>query len=56
MKKAFLYLFCLLTLASCEETIPLDLEQTEPVLVIEGLVTNNPDFNYVRLSRIEPVL
>ena len=50
MKKTFVYLACLFVLASCEETIPLDLEQTPPLLVIEGLVTNNPDFNYVQLS------
>lgn len=41
-------------LCSCEETIQLDLEQTEPVLVIEGLVTNKPGYNYVKLSKTSP--
>ena len=50
MNRTIIYLAILLMLSNCEETIPLDLEQTQPVLVIEGLVTNNPAYNYVRLS------
>jgi hypothetical protein len=41
----------LITLFSCEETITLDLDQTKPAIVIEGLVTNRPGKQYIKISR-----
>jgi hypothetical protein len=40
-----------LILSACEKGIVLDLEQVDPKIVIEGLVTNNPRFQYVKISR-----
>ncbi|MCO6491967.1 MAG: DUF4249 domain-containing protein [Phaeodactylibacter sp.] len=43
----------LLTLAlfSCEKTVELDLEQVEQATIIEGLITDQPGRQYVRISR-----
>lgn len=41
----------LLVLGSCEETIVLDLNQTEPKTVIEAQVTNQPGMQFVKLSK-----
>jgi hypothetical protein len=41
----------LILLASCEKSILLDLEQTEPRIVIEGQVTDLSTYNYVKISR-----
>lgn len=38
-------------LFSCEETIRLDLDQTEPVVVIEGLITNQAKKHFIKVSR-----
>lgn len=54
MKNLILIALISLIVFSCEETIVLDLDQTEPVLVIEGLVTNNASYNYVKLSQTGP--
>jgi hypothetical protein len=40
-----------LILSACEKGVVLDLEQVAPKIVIEGLVTNHPDFQYVKISR-----
>jgi hypothetical protein len=37
--------------SSCEETIELDLRQTEPVLVVDALLTNQYTMHYVKLSK-----
>src|SRR5687768_16359304 len=37
-------------LVSCEETIKLDLKQTPPTVVIEGLVTNRVGLQSVKVS------
>jgi hypothetical protein len=41
----------ILMLTACEKTVLLDLEQVEPKVVIEGLVTNRPGYQFVKLSR-----
>lgn len=50
--KRLIYILLLLVFAvSCEEEIPWQLDQNvNPRLVVEGIVTNNPDLNYVKLS------
>lgn len=49
--KKILYIVMLIALASCQKPIkwPMD-ESINPRLVVEGLVTNNPELNYVQLS------
>lgn len=51
MKKIMFVLFAVTLLLGCEETIVLDLDQTEPVVVIEGLITNQEVRQYVKLSK-----
>lgn len=51
MRAAFILIFSALILSACEKSIVLDLEQIDPKVVIEGLVTNNPDFQYVKITR-----
>lgn len=46
----FLSLFAL-ALFSCEKTVELDLEQTQPATIIEGLVSDQPGRQYIRISR-----
>jgi hypothetical protein len=41
----------MLFLTACEQTVDLDLNQTEPLLAIEGQVTDKPDHNFVKISR-----
>ena len=38
-------------LGACEETVRLDLDQTPPIVVIEGLVTNESRNHFVKVSR-----
>ena len=40
-----------ITLMSCEETIKLDLKQINPKVVIEGMITDQPNMQYVKLTR-----
>ncbi len=40
-----------LTFASCEKEIEIDLNSTDPKVVIEGNITNNPGPHYVRISK-----
>jgi hypothetical protein len=40
-----------LLLTACEKTVLLDFEETEPKVVIEGLVTNHASYQYVKISR-----
>jgi hypothetical protein len=52
MKLNILFLaFALLILSACEKTIDLDIQQTPQKVVIEGLLTDNADYNYVKVSR-----
>jgi len=36
---------------SCEKTVLLDLEQTDPKIVIEAVVTNQPGYQFVKVTR-----
>ncbi len=40
--------------SSCEETIELDLDQTEERVIIEGLVSTQSDKNFVKISKSSP--
>lgn len=55
MNKHIIKLIILFAIAavawSCEKTVVLDLDQTESKVIIEGLVTNKPGYQYVKLSR-----
>lgn len=51
-KQRYIIVFLLVTvLFSCEETTKLDLRQTPAKVVIEGLVTDKPGYQSVRVSR-----
>jgi hypothetical protein len=47
----FIIVVAVLILTACEKTVLLDLEQVEPKVVIEGLVTNQAGYQFVKLSR-----
>jgi hypothetical protein len=51
MKSFIIIIFTALALVSCEETIHLDLRQTEPKVTIEGLVTDKPGYQSVKVTR-----
>lgn len=46
----YLFLFILIGSMSCEQTVRLDTDPIETKVVIEGLVTNDADLNYIRLT------
>jgi len=48
-----LIIFSGLTLLSCEKTVLLDLDQMSSKVVIEGLVTNQPGYQFVKVSRTD---
>jgi hypothetical protein len=49
MRKIYTLIMMIVTL-SCDEVIQLDPEQTDQKIVIEALVTDDPDLNYVRIT------
>lgn len=50
--RTFIPIFLLLVVASaCDEATELDLRQTPPRIVIEGLLTNKPGYQAVKISR-----
>ncbi len=51
MKNIILLALFSFTLFSCEKTVELDLEQTPEATIIEGLVTDQPAGQYIRISR-----
>jgi hypothetical protein len=51
MKNLIIALSLAVVFTSCEETIQLDLDQTPSTIVIEGLVTNKPGAQSVKISR-----
>ncbi len=54
--KSFIFIFSLMVLfTSCEKVIELDLENTEPTLVIEGNITNQPGPYFVKLTKTLPL-
>jgi hypothetical protein len=44
-------IFIWIFLSSCEETVHLDLKQTQSKLAIEGQITNHDNYQYVKVSR-----
>jgi hypothetical protein len=51
MKNSLIILFSALILVSCEKTVELDLNQMSSKIVIEAVVTNQPDYQFVKVSR-----
>jgi hypothetical protein len=51
MKPILLMFFLVIFLSSCEKTVVLDLNQMPAKIVIEGLVTNQPGYQFVKVSR-----
>lgn len=50
-KHSWILMTGLIALFSCEETIKLDLKQSDPKIVIEGLVTDRSNDHFVKISR-----
>lgn len=51
MKRIIPAVLTLMFFTACEETVTLDLDQAEPVVIIEGLITDRNQFHYVRVIR-----
>lgn len=51
MKRTAYIIFIALGLVACEKSVLLDLDQMDPKIVIEGLVTNQPKYQFVKISR-----
>ena len=49
--KYILLIFTALVFWSCEKTVFLDLDQTPSKIVIEGLVTNQPGYQFIKVTR-----
>ena len=46
-----LSIISILSLSACEEVIELDINQSQPQLVIDGLLTDEDTTHYVRITR-----
>lgn len=53
MRKISLYILALILFYSCEKKIEIELDDPEPVLVVEGQVTDQDTITWVRLSYIQ---
>lgn len=51
MKNILIIIITLFVFTSCEKTVELDLENSTPKIVIEGLVTDREGHQYVKVSR-----
>jgi hypothetical protein len=51
MRSLLILFFAAVVLTSCEETIVLDVNQVEPKIVIEGIVTDKPGYQMVKVTR-----
>jgi Domain of unknown function (DUF4249) len=51
MKNIFIIMLISMACWSCEKTVLLDLNQNVPRMIIEGQVTNQPGYQYVKISR-----
>lgn len=51
MKNIFIVILLSVVFMSCEKTVLLDLNQNIPRLVIEGQVTDQPGYQYVKITR-----
>ena len=54
MKNIIIIFLSVIALSSCDEVVELDIQQAEPRLIIEALVTNQPGRQYVQLTRTIP--
>jgi hypothetical protein len=54
MKQILIISALVITLSSCEETIKLDLDQTPPKVVIEGLITDQPGYQSIKITKSAP--
>ena len=54
MKNIFYWIPFLLLLWSCEETIEIDLDQAEPLVVIEGVITNEFRQQQIKITKTNP--
>lgn len=52
-KLYIILLFAIMTITSCNETIDLKLDDPNPVLVVDGYLSNRNTMQYVRLSNLE---
>jgi hypothetical protein len=51
MRSLFIFFLGIVILTSCDEGIVLDVNQVEPKIIIEGLVTDKPGYQMVKVSR-----
>ena len=51
MKYSLAIIFLALGFVSCEKTVDLDLDQIDPKIVIEAVITNQADYQFVKVSR-----
>ncbi|MEQ8926562.1 MAG: DUF4249 domain-containing protein [Fulvivirga sp.] len=51
MKQIIFGLLSIIVIASCEEVVRLDIDSTEPVVVIEGLILDRQTTQYVKISQ-----
>ncbi|WP_207532015.1 DUF4249 domain-containing protein [Desertivirga arenae] len=51
----FLVLFTLLLFSACEKVIDIDLKDSEPLLVVEGVINNRTDTQSVRITTTLPI-
>ena len=51
MKYLSIIILALFFLSSCEESIDFDINQTEELIVIEGLITNQMEFHQIKVSK-----
>src|SRR5690349_20885331 len=54
MKNIIILSALVVLLASCEETVKLDLDQTPAKVVIDGLITNQPGRQYIKITKSAP--
>src|SRR5690242_5018759 len=51
MKKLIILFAAVIGLTACEKTVYLDLDKSNPKVVIEGMVTDREDMQFVKVSR-----
>jgi hypothetical protein len=51
MRVVLINVFLLIVLVSCEEAFVLDIEQTPEKIVIEGLITDRPEYQSIKVTR-----
>lgn len=54
MKNIIILFALVVLLTSCEETVRLDLDQTPAKVVIDGLITNQPGRQYIKITKSAP--